>query len=273
MLFRLGRYREALDCEDRVAKLEAGLSAVYLRGCVLREVGCITEALEEFKRPVLTNSLAFWYARIGALIWLGQEEEAAAAWKGVKSFRSGGPDEFAERAAALVRLGEYAEAKDCATESIQMSDWSHLVDLAWLSKGQACAQLGATDEALACFDKAVELGWSQKARALFEKASTLAELGQKESAEKTYEAAVKVATERKAWMEQGEALQALGKKAKALAAFTRATESWPTSVRAWRLKAKVLVELDRKEEALRAFRRGAELGDTKVQEEIKRLQE
>ncbi|HTM51664.1 MAG TPA: tetratricopeptide repeat protein [Bryobacteraceae bacterium] len=234
------RFREALECFERAQNLghpkaanaaamcrealakDAGLArpeaaegnmdpgAWHDKGAELAEQGRPAEALTCFERAlaISPNSAATWYGKAVALGKLGREEEALAGF---------------ERAHTI--------SPDFA--------------LAWYSKGVTLVSLFKRfGEALACFEKARQLGHAGAAQAID---VCNAEL-RKEAASGSG-----ASPDAAAWHGKGAELDAQGKPAEALDCFDRALAIAPGSAETWFGRAVVLGKLGRLEEELASY--------------------
>jgi tetratricopeptide (TPR) repeat protein len=121
--------------------------------------------------------------------------------------------------------------------------------------------LGKTDEALACYERALRLnpndenGWTNKGNILY----TLGLPGQ---ATDCYERALAVNPRLdRAWMNMGMALNALGKNEAALESYSKALQLNPAQAQAWYLRGLTLMNaFQRFEEAIPFLAEAARLG-------------
>jgi tetratricopeptide (TPR) repeat protein len=129
----------------------------------------------------------------------------------------------------------------------------------WSLKGEALAGLGRDEEALAAFEKAVALD-PDDAKTWWWKGLCLANLGRHEEALVAFEEASELDPDNAdTWWWKGNALSTLGRHEEALAAFEEASELDPDNADTWCLKGNALAGLGRDEEALAAFEKAVEL--------------
>jgi tetratricopeptide (TPR) repeat protein len=123
----------------------------------------------------------------------------------------------------------------------------------WTIKGMSLHELGRHEDAIVCFDKAIELdrhdvsAWNSKGIAHVA-------LGRLEEAMTCYDEALR--TDPKcaaAWNNKGNALKKLGRYQEALTFYANALEIDNQSPVIWNNKGKILCELERYEEALGCF--------------------
>lgn len=110
----------------------------------------------------------------------------------------------------------------------------------WLNKGLSLKNLGRLDEAIASYDKAIELKPSNKTAsvALSNKGNCLHLLGKLEDSLVCYAEALKLDPKNeKAWCNKGYVLQQQGKSQEALACYDRSIEISPDFAIAWNNKA------------------------------------
>ena len=87
-------------------------------------------------------------------------------------------DEYAE---LVKQEGKEDEIIRCMDSIIQMDLLYKTQVLAWINKGKALYELGRPEEAIECFDKAIELD-PKKASAWYNKGTALTSLGRPEEA-------------------------------------------------------------------------------------------
>jgi eukaryotic-like serine/threonine-protein kinase len=135
---------------------------------------------------------------------------------------------------SLRSLGRYEEAITCYDKALELEP---RLAWAWNNKGEALQRLGRSGEALPCHDKALELD-PRLAEAWSAKGTALASLGRHEEATHCYdEAAV-------AWSKKGNALAGQGRHEEAVA---------------WSNKGNALASLGRHEEAITCYDKALEL--------------
>ena len=200
-LSSLGRSQEAIACHDRALEINPCIAEAWTnKGNALGELGCSEEAIECCDRALEINPRyeKAWYNKGVELFSLGSLEEAieccdraleinprlVGAWrnKGVALGSLGNLDgaiEHFDRALeinsrdsevwgnkgiALVTLGRSEEAVECCDRALEINQRYAEV---WYNKGAALANgFQNYHNALACFEEAQRLGFSQAAQAI-----------------------------------------------------------------------------------------------------------
>ena len=124
-----------------------------------------------------------------------------------------------------------------------------------VNKGTSLEGLGRSEEALACYDRALALN-PQVAAAWLNKGLPLTSLGRFEEALASYDRALDIAPQyAKAWTNKGNALERLGRHGEALASYDRTLAANPQDAEVWNNKGIMLMRLGRHEEALACYDR------------------
>jgi tetratricopeptide (TPR) repeat protein len=123
----------------------------------------------------------------------------------------------------------------------------------WLKKGNELSDQAKYDEAIACYDKVIEInpknkwGWINKGAALDD-------LGKYEEAIKTYDKAIEIHPESAdIWCNKGFSLDNMGKHGDAMVAFNKAIEIKSKFAAAWNGRGIALANMERYEEAIEAY--------------------
>ena len=132
-------------------------------------------------------------------------------------------DEYAE---LVKQEGKEDEIIRCMDSIIQMDLLYKTQVLAWINKGKALYELGRPEEAIECFDKAIELDPK--------------DVG--------------------VWNNKGIVLDDLGKHEEAIECYDKVIELDPENVIAWDNKGFTLRKLGKHEESLKCYNKAAELG-------------
>ncbi|PSB41643.1 prenyltransferase [Cyanosarcina cf. burmensis CCALA 770] len=126
-------------------------------------------------------------------------------------------------------------------------------DLAWFGRGVALEKLGQYEEALATYDKALNINPNNNL-AWFGRGVALVNLGRVEEAIATYDKALDINPNNDlAWYNRGVALGKLGRIEEALASYDKALDINPNNDLAWLNWGNALGKLGRIEEALASF--------------------
>jgi tetratricopeptide (TPR) repeat protein/tRNA A-37 threonylcarbamoyl transferase component Bud32 len=240
-LVGLGRHEEAIPCIDKALELDPQYAkAWYDKGLSLRHVGHHEEAIRCYDKALVPDpqyALA-WYGKGLAQEDLGRKHDAVRSYR---QFIALGPAQYAEHVA-------YAQRRVRELEALEAREW--------YSKG--CG-LGREEEAMRCFDKALELD-PQYAAAWCGKGFRLHHLGHREEAVRCYDKALELdPRDARAWSNKGASLGALGRHEEAIRCFDRALELDPRDAAAWNNKGISLAGLGRHEEAVRCHDKALEL--------------
>jgi len=157
---------------------------------------------------------------------------------------------------ALGELGRYDEAVACYDRGLDIEPRDPRL---WNSKGNALQALRRYEEALACYDRGLEIDprdpilWNSKGIAL-------QALRRYEEALACHDRGLEIdPRDPRCWKSKGEALANLGRYEGALACFERALEIEPRFSHLWNNKGLALGALGRHEEELACFERGLEI--------------
>jgi len=152
-----------------------------------------------------------------------------------------------DRGAGLESLGRYEDALACYDRALDLNSRD---DLTWVHRGTVLEALGRTDDALACCDHALQLN-PRSEQALVAKGMMLGAQGQIEEARTYCDRALKInPRNEQAWVNMGVALDALNRGMEALGCYNNALTLNPRNAEAWFNAGVVLGELGRHEEAL-----------------------
>jgi tetratricopeptide (TPR) repeat protein len=156
---------------------------------------------------------------------------------------------------SLYLLGQHEEAIAAYDKALEIKPDMHW---AWNNKGAALASLGRYEEAIAAYDKALELK-PDKHEAWFNKGVTLGNLGRYEEAIAAYDKALEIKPDKHAaWNNKGIALRKLGLYEEVIAAYDKALEIKPYE-HAWYNKGVALANQGRYEEAIAAYDKALEI--------------
>jgi serine/threonine protein kinase len=127
------------------------------------------------------------------------------------------------------------------------------------NKGSSFANLGRLDQALSCYDQALEFDPHYET-SLIGKGAVMESLGRIEDATKFYNQALEInPCNAVAWSNKGNALSVNRDYEEAISSFDRAIELRPLYASAWLNKGAVLARLDRDSEALFCMERALEI--------------
>jgi len=151
---------------------------------------------------------------------------------------------------------QHDEAIHCYDKAIEI-DPNYAV--AWMNKGLTLEKLGKYDDAVQCYDKAIELD-SQNWIHLYNKGTTLLHLGRHNEAIECYNRALQISPNNPAiWSNGGIALQRLGRYDEAIAYHNKAVEFDPTSALAWVNKGAALEIVGKHDEAIQCYDKAFEI--------------
>jgi tetratricopeptide (TPR) repeat protein len=247
----LGSFEEAIRFLDKTLELDPKSAAAWLqKGYSLfnlsrneEAIVCYTKALEFNPRNVLA-----WRLKALSEQTLGRNVDAVRSFKSLIACSPPEDQSFAEEARRHVsRLEEHPDLKalrEC------------------LDKGSDLAKTGHHDEAIECYNKALELD-SRCARAWYDKGSSLTGLGRYEEAIRCYDKALELdPKDAQAWCSKGYGLARLGRGVEAIRCFDGALEFDPQSALAWYYKAICQELLGLKQEAVRSYKQFIALAPT-----------
>ena len=164
--------------------------------------------------------------------------------------------DFNNKGVSLANLGRHEEALTCYERALEINPRD---GIAWSNKGVALADLGRYAEALTCFERALEIN-PRKSLAWSNKGLALKKLGRPAEALTCYERALEINPRlAEAWSDKGVALKNLGRHAEALTCYERALEINPRKSLAWSNKGVALADLGRPAEALTCYQRALEI--------------
>lgn len=156
----------------------------------------------------------------------------------------------------LSKLGKFEEAIECYDKALEINPNFFL---AWGNKGLALFNLKRYEETIECFDKIIDIeprdfqGYENKGRALLN-------LKKNEEAIRCFDKAIELKpTSWVLWDNKGRALFNLQKFEDAIECFNKALEDNPRNVETWNIKGMALDNLDKYKEAVNSFDRAVEI--------------
>ncbi|OPY50739.1 MAG: lipoprotein NlpI [Methanosaeta sp. PtaU1.Bin112] len=150
----------------------------------------------------------------------------------------------------LFDQGKYNEAISCYDNAIEKDPKNKL---AWVNKGAALLELMESDDAISCFDKVTEL-YPKSAEAWNGKGYALNRLDRFDEAIIAFNKAIEINHKSAdAWNGKGIALDNSGKHDDAIQAYERAIAIRPKFDEAWNNKGWALAGIGRSEEAIQAY--------------------
>ena len=161
------------------------------------------------------------------------------------SLRAG---EWSDKGTSLSSLGRHDEALRCYDRALEIDPRYAMV---WSNKGYTLHNLGRYVEAVACCDMALEI-YPRYGYAWNNKGITLNSLGRYDEAMRCYDMALEIDPKHAyAWSNKGNSLSDLGRNDEAVRCYDRALELDPRYALAWSNKGDSLHSLGRNDEALR----------------------
>jgi tetratricopeptide (TPR) repeat protein len=164
--------------------------------------------------------------------------------------------ELNNKGTSLEKVGRFDEAIVCYDKALDIN--SHIVET-WFNKGNSLVSLGHFDEALKCHEKALEInprhqfGWTNKAVALHA-------LGRFEEANGCCDRALEINPKSvSAWSNKAASLGFLGSFDEAMKCVDKALEIDPLYVKAWINKGVILRRKGRFDEALMCYSKALDI--------------
>jgi len=257
-LERLGRHEEALACWDSVLALNAqDANAWFNKGAALApQFNSMQEAIRCFEKAEQLGSpnAAEAIAVCRRILAENMTEQPTS-----KSITGGDPcaADLTDQGVALWNIGRSEEALACFDRALAID--AQYAE-AWNGKGVALASLDNYEEALVCLDRALAID-SQYAQAWCNKAISLSKLGRSKEALDCFDRALAFnPRDEQTWYNKGTALWSEEhNNEEALACLDRALALNPQMDRAWRTKGNVLRSIGGHEEALTCYDRALAL--------------
>ncbi|TRZ90245.1 MAG: tetratricopeptide repeat protein [Methanosarcinales archaeon] len=164
--------------------------------------------------------------------------------------------EWYNKGITLGKLGKYDEAIKCYDKAIEIDP----EDLdTWNNKGVALFNLGKYDEAIECYDKSIEIN-PEHVLAWILKGLVLEYYKKYDEAIECYDKAIEINPEfADAWNNKGSALDNLGKYDEAIKCYDKAIEINPEFSEAWYNKGNALKTLGKYDEAIECYDEAIEI--------------
>ncbi|MDP2937289.1 MAG: serine/threonine-protein kinase [Dehalococcoidia bacterium] len=167
-----------------------------------------------------------------------------------------GAPQWSNKGVSLHSLGRYDEAIRCYDRALELDPQ---YAAAWINKGNSLHSLGRYDEAIRCYDRALELD-PQYAAASNNKGNSLHSLGRYDEAICCCDRALELDPQDAAtWSSKGNSRHRLARYDEAIRCYDRALELDPQDAAAWNNKGLSLHSLGRHEEAIRCCDRALEI--------------
>ncbi len=170
--------------------------------------------------------------------------------------------EWNDKGKSLRVLNKYQEAIACYDRAIELQP---AYARAWFNKGNALRDSGKPEEALICYSRAIALEGGKNAVTWYAKGEVLESLRKHPEAILCYDQAIAVnPAYTDAWNNKGAALFLSGEYVDALVCFEKAIEIEPKYIPAWNNKGRALHELGRYEESVACCDRVLEIDPKRI---------
>jgi len=240
---RLGKVDEALAATEKALQLDQYSTADWNNlGGILANLGRPSEAKNAYGKALQIDA-----ENTGAMMGLEQllvldgELRDAKKWCEVALFwRPEKPMVLQAASDCYYECGDFAKAVQLLDKLLATNPDDAI---AWLKRGSAVSQLGRQDEAVSCFDKAIDTVSRTQRVWKFRGGSAKGITG----------AVPADVVEVKAWNGKGLAFRALGRIREALACYDRALKIDPQKADVWCNKGNACFAESRHEEALQCF--------------------
>lgn len=245
------RGADAVACYEKALAIdERNVVAWCGKGSALAAAGRHPEALICLDRALAiepTNAAALFGKAISAEI-AGRLGDAKASLR--RFIEVAGPMYADEIAAAKKHLADLVRRETQTNDAEQLNN-----------EGLVLKQRGELDDALVCYDEALEMA-PQRADIWCNKGNALHAMGRSAEALQCFDKAVALnPRDMKSWCNRGVALKALGRMDEAITAYDRALEIEPHDVKTWFNKANAFAALEKYREAMVCFLKAHDLGD------------
>lgn len=293
----MGRHEAALACFDKALEIEPKSPVAWNnKGNLLAllnlhepAIACFDNAIRCYGALTARMHIALGFNPESAQAWSGKGwtlyalnryEDALKCFVEAARISPRLANAWKGQAMALAKLGRFQEASACSEKTAELDpQWEddlrrmeaaqgdHDAALAsfkqdannWNKEGAMLAQAGRYEEALARYEKALQID-SRFGAAWYNRAKCFQALGRHEEAVACLNNALEIDTEfSEAWNEKAYALGALGRFQEALACLQRALALTPRNVAAWNNRGKALEALGRFDEAIESFSKALEI--------------
>ncbi|MCX6844492.1 MAG: serine/threonine-protein kinase [candidate division WOR-3 bacterium] len=158
--------------------------------------------------------------------------------------------EWANKGYSLDCLGRCEEAIRCYDKALELDPQNNAI---WYMKGRVLGSLGRHEEAIRCHDEALGLD-PRDAMAWSNRGFSLDGLGRHDDAMRCYDKALELdPLDARAWYNKGCCLDNLGRPEEAVSCFDKTLELDPRLAAAWNNKGTSLGKLSRHEEGIRCY--------------------
>ena len=188
-LANLGRFKEAIECFDKALEVNPGNASVWMnKGASLGSLDRLEEAMQCLDKALELDpgDSNVWYNKPGVLLDLGRFEQAADCYDRVLVKESGKTDAWINKGICLNKLGRYEEALRCFDKALELEQQNAV---ALKLRALCLGRLGQPEKGRKYLEKSKEIE-SQRAKNLVEKGSNLFDSGQFEEAITCFEEAL-----------------------------------------------------------------------------------
>jgi len=254
-LHTLGKLKEAIEYLDRALRIDPTDADIWAyKGYVLNDlehyeaaIDCTDRALE-----IDPNCAMAWTNKGNALWGLGQYAEAIACFDRALEIDQGGwvVIPLSNKANVLHLLGRKQEAMALYDQALAIDSVGDDAVEPWYNKGVLLLELERWEEALSCFERALEIN-PTRTDAWTNKGSVLLKQSRMEEAISCFETALEFNPQlANPWFGKAQALEAMQRFDEAVACYDAILQFDPKSVGAWSHKGHALIGLARFEEAI-----------------------
>ena len=286
-LAALGRREEALASCDRALKADPRHASAWAgKGAVLAAAGKVADAVACYDKALAIDAknVIAWCGKGSLLGASGNHSQALVCFERVLAVEPKNAAVLFGKAISEEMEGRLSDAANTLRRFIDVAGpmyaeeiaaaKRHLVELVRRetqandetgerlnNDGLALSQLGRLDEALICYDKALEVV-PQRVDVWCNKGTVLSILGRSTEAIGCYDKALAIDSRNAGvWGNKAITLGRLGRHEEALTCCDKALQCDPRNVKAWSDKGTALGSLDRYQEAIVCFQEAQKLGD------------
>jgi tetratricopeptide (TPR) repeat protein len=279
----LGRHDRALNYYNRAIKLHPNDLLPWInKGNLLAELGRYDEAQECYDKAfeIEPNDASVWHNKGVLLALLKRYDDARKCFEQALKIIPYYASAWNNKGDILNHMGHYKEAKKCFERALKVGPASERLEselgygdtsnvsnksIAWNGIGYALIYLNEPQEAMKCFQRALEID-PRNALAWYNKALYLVNKRDYRSAVQAYRKSLKLEPKNPGvWYSMGSALERLGKYQDALVCNRRAREINPREVNAWFNEGNLYYRLGKYRLAKESFEKVLELDKADAQ--------
>jgi tetratricopeptide (TPR) repeat protein len=257
----LGRTDEAMGFYDRIVQLAPDrIGALREKAGLMTSLGKYDKAIELYDEAIelASDDAGIQRDRALALRLNGQSDAALAAYNRLLDLDDGDAETWGGKADLLIELERFPEAVECLNSAAAASGGEFEAS-DWTNRGYSMAAADAVDEAIYCFDQAIEVD-NGDVGAFLGKAAALEAKGDAEAAMACYDQAIRLRDDdAEPWFRKGDILLNSRRHQEALDCYNAGLELDPDDAVCWINKAYCLLELKRSQDALAAFEKAIEI--------------